>query len=964
MKFNRCFGCMEEIPGYPCHNCGFDPTQTTAPNYVLPYGTILDGRYLVGNMLGRGGFGITYIGFDLMLQRKVAIKEYYPSGQVSRITTISTDLQWLDSEQPDQLREKGIRSCLREARKMAKIGDIPEVVRVLECFQENDTAYIVMDYVDGKTLMSVLREQGPMTWDQAKGIFLPAISAMEEVHQAGMVHRDISPDNLMLTKKGVRILDLGAAKDLGINNGASSELVVKGGFSPLEQYAHQGGSGPWTDVYAMAATMYHCLTGVIPPSAVDRSQGDTMDWALLKARGVPNHVITALQNAMKLTVRERTQSMAELLSQCRSNSTGRSKPKPVPEPEASKTQPPVTEAPVHKIKKRNDSVFNHLRKNGNSKSIGFTIGFAIAFCAVVAVLVMFFMNGNVRKDPSQPTDYNPIGSKPVAENPWIENVLMSDEAPEWIVYNGYDAFVMGSDIPRKQIQSITFLDTLKDAPTDSWDVSENGDGSVLAWVTNGSELFFGANGGINAKYCKGLFYGYYNVSEINFNHCFHTDFATNMASMFDFCPALSVLDVSDFNTANVTDMSGMFYDCSSLTRIDLSGFDTSKVTGMSCMFTNCCKITSLDLSSFDTSNVTSMSWMFYKCLTLSNLVIDGFCTTNVTDMGNMFFECPKLETINGIEGFDTRNVVNHDDFMEPGKLVNGHRWEELFAGSENGNVVTEKHPIAVDGGEKHSVVLYSDGTVTTIGDDTYGQRGTSGWRDIVQISTFSNHTLGLRLDGTVVAAGANKEGQCDVLGWSDIVAVAAGSRHSVGVKRDGTVVATGSNSSGQCDVEKWNNVKYVAANSTSTFGLTNDGKVLVCGSFYNQNLTNWSDIISISVSANHVVGVHSDGTVSAVGSNDKGQRDGLETKGDVVQVAAGYGFTAGLKNNGKVWVNGCDEHNEHAAMQWTDIVAIGTGMDHILGIKKDGTLVAKGANEDGQCDVYPINQLLETKTEE
>lgn len=686
MKFNRCFGCMEEIPGYPCHNCGFDPTQTTAPNYVLPYGTILDGRYLVGNMLGRGGFGITYIGFDLMLQRKVAIKEYYPSGQVSRITTISTDLQWLDSEQPDQLREKGIRSCLREARKMAKIGDIPEVVRVLECFQENDTAYIVMDYVDGKTLMSVLREQGPMTWDQAKGIFLPAISAMEEVHQAGMVHRDISPDNLMLTKKGVRILDLGAAKDLGINNGASSELVVKGGFSPLEQYAHQGGSGPWTDVYAMAATMYHCLTGVIPPAAVDRSQEDTMDWALLKARGVPNYVITALQNAMKLTVRERTQSMAELLRQCRSNSTGRSKPKPVPEPEPSKTQPPVTEAPVHKIKKRNDSVFNHLRKNGNSKSIGFTIGFAIAFCAVVAVLVMLFMNGNVRKDPSQPTDYNPIGSKPVAENPWIENILMSDEAPEWIVYNGYDAFVMGSDIPRKQIQSITFLDTLKDAPTDSWDVSENGDGSVLAWVTNGSELFFGANGGINAKYCKGLFYGYYNVSEINFNHCFHTDFATNMASMFDFCPALSVLDVSDFNTANVTDMSGMFYDCSSLTRIDLSGFDTSKVTGMSCMFTNCCKITSLDLSSFDTSNVTSMSWMFYKCLTLSNLVIDGFCTTNVTDMGNMFFECPKLETINGIEGFDTRNVVNHDDFMESGKLVNGHRWEELFAGSENGNV--------------------------------------------------------------------------------------------------------------------------------------------------------------------------------------------------------------------------------------------------------------------------------------
>ena len=98
MKFDRCFGCMEEIQGYPCPQCGFDPAQAAAPNYVLPYGAILNGRYIVGKMLGRGGFGITYIGFDLMLQRKVAVKEYFPSGQVSRISPISTELQWLDGE--------------------------------------------------------------------------------------------------------------------------------------------------------------------------------------------------------------------------------------------------------------------------------------------------------------------------------------------------------------------------------------------------------------------------------------------------------------------------------------------------------------------------------------------------------------------------------------------------------------------------------------------------------------------------------------------------------------------------------------------------------------------------------------------------------------------------------------------------------------------------------------------------
>lgn len=272
-----------------------------------------------------------------------------------------------------------------------------------------------------------------------------------------------------------------------------------------------------------------------------------------------------------------------------------------------------------------------------------------------------------------------------------------------------------------------------------------------------------------------------------------------------------------------------------------------------------------------------------------------------------------------------------------------------------------RRPVAVDGGLKHSVVLYNDGTVTTIGDDTYGQRSTSGWRSVKQISTFGNHTLGLKKDGTVVAAGANSSGQCDVENWKNIRSVAAGMSHSVGVREDGTVVAVGSNSNGQCNVGSWTNVKSVAASNTSTFAVTWDGKVLVCGSFENRTMNNWRDIVSISVSSNHVIGVHSDGTVSAVGANDRGQRDNLGKFSDIEQVGAGYGFSAGLRENGKVWVHGCDEHNEHAAMQWTDIVAIGTGTEHILGIKEDGTLVAKGTNDDGQCDVFRLNQELSGK---
>jgi len=267
----------------------------------------------------------------------------------------------------------------------------------------------------------------------------------------------------------------------------------------------------------------------------------------------------------------------------------------------------------------------------------------------------------------------------------------------------------------------------------------------------------------------------------------------------------------------------------------------------------------------------------------------------------------------------------------------------------------EKRPVAVDGGRKHSVILYNDGTVVTLGDDTKGQRSTTGWKDIVAISTFHNHTLGLKADGTVVAAGENGQGQCEVSDWTDIVAIAAGTQHSVGVRSDGTVVAVGANTYGQCDVGGWTDVRAVAASNGTTFALTNEGRVLVSGCFENRYLDNWRDIVSISVSSNHVVGVHSDGTLSSVGANDRGQQENLGKWMDTAQIAVGYGFTVGLREKGSVWVHGCDEHNEHAAMQWTEVVAIGTGTEHILGIREDGTLLAKGTNDCGQCDVYLLN---------
>ena len=330
MELNKCFGCMEEIQGYPCPHCGFDPRSVKGIEYALPMGTILAGKYLVGRVLGQGGFGITYVGWDIALERKVAIKEYYPSGQVSR-NPGSRGLTWYTSVQSQQAKQNGTQIFLKEARKMSKVDDIPNVVRVRDLFQENETAYIVMDFVEGETLKARLEKTGPLPWKQAKGIFLPAIQAMEQVHQAGLVHRDISPDNLMLTPDGkVKILDLGAAKDLSVNNGASSMQVAKGGFSPFEQYTQRGSSGPWTDVYAMAATVYYTLTGKLPPVATDRVVEDTISWEEPGLKALSAQALEALQKAMVISAKNRMQSMEELEKGLYSTAV---KPEPAPAPQ-------------------------------------------------------------------------------------------------------------------------------------------------------------------------------------------------------------------------------------------------------------------------------------------------------------------------------------------------------------------------------------------------------------------------------------------------------------------------------------------------------------------------------------------------------------------------------------------------------------------------------------------------------
>ncbi len=317
MEIDRCLCCMEELTGgvRVCPSCGYDNSKKGKYNFSLRPGTILYGRYLVGNILGLGGFGMTYIGYDLRFEIKVAIKEYYPRVNASRNNAVSNTVRWSYSDGNRSEWLRGCESFLKEARKMVKIDSIPGIVRIRDNFIENDTAYIVMDYVDGITFKEFVKKGGPMKYSVCLSLMKPLMEGLEKAHAAGIIHRDLSPDNIMLLKDGgVRLLDLGAAKDLNVvNSSGESELVAKKGFSPPEQYLAHGEIGPWTDVYAMCSTIYYLITGKVLPDAIERMMDDKMTFDVPMTEPLPKSVKNALAKGLAVKAKDRTKSMRELM---------------------------------------------------------------------------------------------------------------------------------------------------------------------------------------------------------------------------------------------------------------------------------------------------------------------------------------------------------------------------------------------------------------------------------------------------------------------------------------------------------------------------------------------------------------------------------------------------------------------------------------------------------------------------
>lgn len=311
MSDHYCIYCMEKTNSEAerCAHCN-RPRNYEAPVHHIKPGTILKGKYLIGRALGEGGFGITYIGRDLTLDMRVAVKEFFPNGYSHRNHDYTNEVTITQNTEGHNF-EKEIQQFLHEARILARFSDEPGIVGVRDFFRENGTAYIVMDYLDGITLKSYIRRSGPIPADKLFAMMDPVLTALSRIHGEGLIHRDISPDNIFVLKnEKLKLLDFGAARNF--TDDKSLSVVLKPGYAPEEQYRTRGNQGPWTDVYALCATMYKCLTGVTPDDSLERVYKDTLKPPSELGISISSEQEAALMGGLRVRVGDRIQSMEAL----------------------------------------------------------------------------------------------------------------------------------------------------------------------------------------------------------------------------------------------------------------------------------------------------------------------------------------------------------------------------------------------------------------------------------------------------------------------------------------------------------------------------------------------------------------------------------------------------------------------------------------------------------------------------
>lgn len=305
----RCENCFEEIKERHCPYCGYDPADIVSDNTLLLPGSILSENYIIGGVIGIGGFGVTYLAYNKSADSKVAVKEYFPRNIAHRASdgiTVS-----IVSADDSATFEAGMEKLYNEAEIVSGFKDNPNIVTIYDFFRANNTVYLTMEFLRGKTLKEYIRDYGVL--DPLKTVYVAqcVLNALSAMHGANVLHRDISPDNIILCGNGdVKLIDFGAARQIVAERTQNFSAIVKFGFAPPEQYRKKDEQGPWSDIYSLGATLYYALTGDIPSDPMSRFDND--DTFNENNFGIDEGLWSVITKATKLNSCERYKNSEEM----------------------------------------------------------------------------------------------------------------------------------------------------------------------------------------------------------------------------------------------------------------------------------------------------------------------------------------------------------------------------------------------------------------------------------------------------------------------------------------------------------------------------------------------------------------------------------------------------------------------------------------------------------------------------
>ncbi|MBQ5969749.1 MAG: protein kinase [Clostridia bacterium] len=300
-----CIHCMEPLEAGAafCPKCGKAQSDACPPHHLQP-GTLLSGRYLLGTALGSGGFGITYIAHDTRLEMTVAVKEFFPAGYVQRSASSSSDVLPLPQKRGDF--KKSRHRFLAEAKLLRGLRAAPGFAAPLDAFEENNTAYVILRYLRGDTLKAYLKKRGGrLPFDEATALLRPVMDALSCMHRKGILHLDVSPQNILITDEGAVLMNT----DLAARIKDARPVMVSRGDSPPEIYLKKD-LGPWTDVYSFCATLFHCVTGHPPTDALERL-GNPDAGVSFDGTDVSPAAQAALTKGLALQPKDRCRSIEE-----------------------------------------------------------------------------------------------------------------------------------------------------------------------------------------------------------------------------------------------------------------------------------------------------------------------------------------------------------------------------------------------------------------------------------------------------------------------------------------------------------------------------------------------------------------------------------------------------------------------------------------------------------------------------